>query len=118
MWEILINLLVMSVAVFIMAAILPGIRVKSFTTALVVAVVYGLLNFVLFKVLIFITFPLLILKLVTFGMFGVVLNALLLMLTDRLLRDFEIAGFGSALLGALGISVINLILHSAVSAIA
>ena len=105
--SLLINFLILSVAIFFIAAIVPGIRLKSFKTAMAVSAVYGLLNFFRFKVLIFITFPLVILKVLTLGLFGIVLNAGLLMITDRLLDDFEIRGWGSALLAALGISVVK-----------
>jgi putative membrane protein len=65
---------------------------------------------VLFRVLIVFTFPLVVLKWATLGLFGVVLNAILLMITDRLLDDFELDGFGSAVLAAVGISIVNLLL--------
>jgi putative membrane protein len=107
---LIINFLILSVAIYLIAAIVPGIKLHGFKSALTVAGVYGLLNFVLFKLLIFITFPLLILKVLTLGVFGVILNAVLLMITDKILDGFEIKGFGSALLGALGISVVNLVL--------
>lgn len=106
----IVSFLLLSVAILAISAIVPGIRVRGFKNALAVAAVYGLLNFVLFKVLIFITFPLVILKLLTLGLFGIVLNAVLLMITDKLLDGFEIKGFGSALLGAVGISAVNLVL--------
>jgi putative membrane protein len=108
--SIIISFLLLALSVLVISAIVPGIRVRGFKSALAVAAVYGLLNFVLFKLLIFITFPLLILKVLTLGVFGVLLNAVLLMVTDKLLDGFEIDGFGSALLGALGISAVNLLL--------
>lgn len=112
MWEIIVGYLFLTLAVLIVAAIVPGIRLRNYKSAFGVAAVYALLNYLLFKVLIFITFPLVILKVLTFGIFGVVLNAALLMLTDKLLDDVEIEGFGSALLGALGISFFTLILNA------
>ncbi|MBW2535608.1 MAG: phage holin family protein [Deltaproteobacteria bacterium] len=108
--SLVLSFLLLSVAILGVSAIVPGIRLRGFKSALAVAAVYGLLNFVLFKVLIFITFPLVILKVLTLGLFGIVLNAVLLMITDKLLDGFEIDGFGSALLGAVGISVANLLL--------
>lgn len=106
----IVRFLILAVTVYLVARIVPGVRIRSFKTALVVSAVYGLLNFVLFRVLLIFTFPLLILKVLTLGLFGLVLNALLLMITDRLVDDFEISGFGSALLAAIGISVVNLLL--------
>lgn len=111
MWEIIVSYLILSVSILAMGAIVPGIKLGGVKSALKVAAVYGLLNFVLFKLLIFVTFPLLILKVLTLGLFGIVLNAALLMITDKLLDDFKLAGFGSALLGAAGISLVNLLLQ-------
>jgi putative membrane protein len=107
---LLIKFLVMSVAVFIIAKVLPGMRLKGFKTAFVVALVYSLLNIVFFKLLIFITFPLVALKYLTLGIFGIVINAVLLVITDKILEDFEMSSFGTALIAALSISVINLVL--------
>jgi putative membrane protein len=110
MMQIIIRFLILAVSIYLIAMVVPGIRLRGFKSALSVAAVYALLNFVLFKLLFFITFPLIILKWLTLGIFGVVLNAVLLMITDKMLDDFEIAGFGSALIAALGISVVNLVL--------
>jgi len=106
----IVSFVVLSVSVYVMALIVPGIRLRGFKSALAVAGVYGLLNFVLFRLLIFVTFPLVILKYVTLGVFGVVLNALLLVITDKIIDGFELSGFGAALLAALGISAVNLLL--------
>lgn len=107
---LLLRFLIMSLAIFIIAKIVPGMRLKGVKTAFVVAGVYSLLNLVFFKLLIFITFPLVALKYLTLGIFGVVINAVLLVITDKLLEDFEMKSFGTALIGAIGISVCNLVL--------
>ncbi len=112
MWQILVSYLILSVSVMLIAIVIPGIKLKNYGAALKVAGVYGLLNFLLFKVLLFITFPLVILKVLTLGLFGVVINAAMLMATDKVLDDFEISGFGAALMGAAGISIVNLILQA------
>lgn len=107
---LLLRFLIMSLAIFIIAKLVPGMRLKGFKTAFVVAGVYSLLNLIFFKLLIFITFPLVALKYLTLGIFGVVINAVLLVITDKLLEDFEMKSFGTALIGAIGISVCNLVL--------
>jgi len=106
----IVRLLIVAVAVYLVARLVPGVRIKGFKSALTVAVVYSLLNFVFFRVLLIFTFPLVILKYLTLGLFGIVINAVLLMLTDKLLDDFELSGFGAALLAAAGISAVNLLL--------
>ncbi len=110
MGHMLIKWLMLAIAIYLIAMVIPGVRIKGFKAALVVAAIYGLLNFLLFRVLFIITFPLIILKYLTLGIFGVIMNAILLVITDRLVDDFQLAGFGSALFAAFGISIVNLIL--------
>ncbi len=113
---LLIKFLMMSLAILIIAKVLPGMRLKGIKTAFVVALVYSLLNIIFFKLLIFITFPLVALKYLTLGIFGIVINAVLLVITDKILEDFEMSGFGTALIAALGITVLNLVLSFALHA--
>ena len=81
------NILILSAAVFLVARMLPGIRVKNFITAIVVAVVYSVINFFTGWLLVLLTLPFIIL---TFGLFKLVINAFLLWLTDLLIEDFKI----------------------------
>jgi putative membrane protein len=112
MLHMVYQFLIMAVAVYLIALIVPGVKVKGFKAALTVSLVYSVLNWVFFRVLLFITFPLVILKYLTLGLFGIVLNAILLMITDKILDDFEVSGFGAACLAAAGISLVNLVLHA------
>ncbi len=114
MVQALLRFLIMAVAVYLIARVFPGVRLRGFKTALVVSAIYGALNFLLFRVLFIFTFPLIILKWITLGVFGVVMNAVLRRITDRLVDDFELSGFGAALLAALGISAVNLLLSGLV----
>lgn len=117
MTAMIIRLLVMSGLVYLVALVLPGMRLRGFKAALSVSLVYGLLNFVFFRLLLFITFPLVVLKYLTLGVFGVLLNAVLLVITDKLLEDFEMAGFGTALLAALILGLANLALSPLLAAL-
>jgi putative membrane protein len=106
----ILRFLILAAAVYLVARLVPGVRIKGFKTALTVSAIYGLLNFLFFRVLLFITFPLVILKYLTLGVFGIVINAVLLMFTDKLLDDFELSGFGAALLAAVCVSAVNVLL--------
>ena len=92
------DVLVMSGLLWVLAELLPGVRVKTFGTAITVALVYGLLNYLLFWLLAMIAF---IPMLLTLGLFGLVINTFLLWLTDRLIEDFEISSLGMTFLMAL-----------------
>lgn len=100
----LIHLLVTAVAVLIAARIVPGIRVKSFGSAVVFAFVLAVLNVILGKVLIVLALPFVLL---TLGLFLIVINGFLFWLADKVVEGVEIDGFGSAMLGSLVTSVLS-----------
>ncbi len=99
-----LNILFLSAAVFIVASIMPTIKIKNYWTAVVVALVYSVINFLIGWLLRILAFPFVV---ITFGLFTFVVNAILLWLTDKLLDDFEIDGFMSTLIAALLISLIS-----------
>lgn len=92
-----------AVALLIVAYILPGITVASFGSALIAALVLGLLNTLVKPVLIVLTLPI---TIVTLGLFLLVLNALLFWFVGSVLKGFQVDGFGWALLGALVYSIV------------
>ncbi len=108
MLNLTINVLVTSGLLYALALALPGVRVKSFGTAVTVAVVYGLLNYFLFWLIALIAF---IPMLLSFGLFGLVINAFLLWLTDRLIDDFEIDSLRMTVVMALLLTVGKLLLQ-------
>ena len=108
MINILWNILLLSVAVFLVAQLLPGIRLKNFGTAIIVAIVYSLINYLIGWLLGFLTLPLIIL---TFGLFKFVINGFLLLITDKVMEDFEIDGIGTTFLAAFLITVVDSILR-------
>ena len=105
----IVNLLISGSAVFISAYVLPGVSVDSFVTAIIVAVVLGVLNALVKPVIIILTLPITIL---TLGLFTFVLNALLILLTARVVEGFHIEGFLYALLFSLVLSIVNWFLTS------
>lgn len=104
-------LIVSALIILSIPYILPGFFVNSFLTALLVAVVLGLINITLRPLLIILTLPL---TLVTFGLFIFLINALLLWFTSYLIPGFEIAGFLPAFIGALLITVGRWIVEKAI----
>ncbi|MBL8421065.1 MAG: phage holin family protein [Dechloromonas sp.] len=86
-----------------------SIHVESFGTALVVALVLGLINTLLRPLLVLLTLPV---TLLTLGLFILVINALLFQLTGHLVSGFDVGGFWSALFGSIGYSVISWALHA------
>jgi putative membrane protein len=101
------NLLINTVSIFAVSYILSGIQVDSAITALVVAVVMAVLNVTLKPLLVLITIPL---TIVTFGLFLLVVNVLVLYAAEALIDGFHIAGFWWALAFSLLVSFANSIL--------
>jgi len=81
----IVNILILSVAIFLVSSFLPGIKIKNFMTAIIVAVVYSVINFLTGWLLILLTLPFII---ITFGLFKFVINAFLLWLTDEIKNVF------------------------------
>lgn len=104
--ELLIVWLVTSISLLVISRIgLFGIDIENFGTALVVAFVLGLLNAILRPILVFLSFPLLFL---TFGLFSVVINAVVFWLASGIVKGFELRrGCFSALLGPVSLALLN-----------
>src|SRR5699024_5638382 len=92
-----------AVSLLIVAYLLRGINVASFGSAMIAALVLGLLNALVKPVLIVLTLPI---TVVTLGLFLLVLNALLFWFAGSILKGFAVDGFGWALLGALVYSIV------------
>ncbi len=105
---LILSFLFKSLAVFIVAKMLPGIYIKNFGTAVLVAVIYSVINLVLGKILFFLAFPVI---LITFGLFAFIINAFLLWITDKMIKDFEIDNFGITILAAFLITVSDKLLN-------
>jgi len=101
--------LVNGLAIFIASQLLTGIHVQNFITALLVALVLGIVNILIKPLLVLLTLPLTIL---TFGLFSFVINALLVLLVSHLVRGFGVDGFWWALIFSLVISVISSFLNN------
>lgn len=93
-----------AVALLVVAYILPGITVASFGSALIAALVLGLLNAVVKPLLILLTLPL---TVVTLGLFLLVINALVFWLAGSVLRGFQVDGFWWAVIGAIIYSIVS-----------
>jgi putative membrane protein len=96
----------------IVAYILPGINVASFGSALIAALVLGLLNTLVKPVLILLTLPI---TIVTLGLFLLVLNALVFWFAGSVLKGFQVNGFWWAMLGAFVYSIVSGVLSRLLS---
>jgi putative membrane protein len=95
--------LINATAVYATAHILPGISIRNFGAALLVALVLGLINTLIKPVLVFFSIPFIIL---TLGLFMLVINALMLQLAAMFVDGFTVQSFWWAMLGSLCISFV------------
>ena len=103
----IVNIFILSVAVFLVSNFLPGIRIKNFMTAVMVAIVYSIINFLTGWLLVLLTLPFII---ITFGLFKFVINAFLLWLTDKITEDFEIENVSTTFVAAFLITMVDLLI--------
>ncbi|MGH7822407.1 MAG: phage holin family protein [Candidatus Binatia bacterium] len=99
--------LVNALALWLTSIVMPGIETAGVAPTLLAALVLGILNALLRPILVFLTLPITIL---TLGLFTLVINAAMLMLTARLVDGFAVSGFVAAFFGALVLSIISVML--------
>ena len=103
--------LVTAVAVLAAAHLVPGVSYDSYGALAVAALVLGVFNSVLKPILLFLSFPFVIL---TLGLFTVLINGVLFYWAGSLVKGFHVASFGSAIWGALIVSTVSLLLNTLV----
>lgn len=103
-----LKVLVTSLAVVVAAYLLPGVELQNFLSAVVVAFVLGILNMLLKPILVLLTIPV---TIFSFGLFLLVINAFIVLLTDSLVRGFEVQNFWWALLFSILLSVVSYLLE-------
>lgn len=102
----IVNWLLSAIALLIVAYIVPGFHVSGILAALIAAVIIGLINATIGLFLKVVTFPLTILSL---GIFWFVVNAIVLKMSTWFVPGFRIDGFFPAFLGAIVLSLINML---------
>ncbi|MBK5209665.1 MAG: phage holin family protein [Flavobacteriaceae bacterium] len=107
--NLILKILLSAVAVLVIARFLPGVSIENYTSAIIVAVVLGILRVTVKPILIILTLPVTIL---TLGLFLLVINALIIMLADNLIDGFYVSGFWIALIFSLILSIFQSILYS------
>lgn len=107
--KLILRLLLNALAVVILSYVLPGVGVDSMFTAIIVAVVLSLLNFLVKPILVIFTLPITIL---TLGLFLLVINAIIILLAANLIDGFQVTSFWWAIIFSLLLSFLQAILQS------
>lgn len=108
--KIVVRWLLLAAALLLVANLYPGVQIASFSSAMVAALVLGLLNALLRPILVLLTLPVTVL---TLGLFLFVINALMFYFAALLLSGFNVTGFVAALVGSLLYSLCGLVIDAA-----
>lgn len=113
MSKLIIRLVINAAALWAAAWLIPGIGLETnIGTLIVVALVFGVVNAFIKPVVALLTCPL---NILTLGLFTLVINALMLMLTAWVVGGFNVDGFIPALLGGIVVSIVSVILSQFLS---
>lgn len=107
--KLILRILLSALSVIILANVLPNVSVDSFMTAVIVAVVLSLLNFLVKPILVILTLPV---TIVTFGLFLLIINAIIILLADKLIDGFTVSNIWWALIFSLLLSFLQSIFFS------
>ncbi|TXN37010.1 phage holin family protein [Flagellimonas hymeniacidonis] len=107
--KLILKLLLNALAVVILSYILPGVGVDSITTAILVALVLSILNFLVKPILVILTLPITIL---TLGLFLLIINAIIILIAAHFISGFQVSSIWWALIFSLLLSFLQSILHS------
>lgn len=106
--KLILRLLVTAALVLLIANFLPGVIVTSFGTAVIVAVVLGLLNVFIKPILVILTFPV---TVITLGLFLLVINAIIIIFCTYIVGGFKVESFWTALFFSIILSILQSITY-------
>lgn len=106
MLRLLLHWILCAIALLLTSALVPGFKVQGWTTALVAALVIGLLNATVGLLLKIITFPI---SILTLGLFLLVINAIMIMVASNLVTGFNVSGLGPAFVGAIVLALLGML---------
>jgi len=109
MFELIIRWVLFALALLFTAWVVPGISFAGFASALIAALVMGIVNIFVRPILLIFTLPL---NLLTLGLFTFVINALMFLLVAKMVPGFTVTGFLAALLGSILLSILSLYINS------
>ena len=111
MMKLLVRWLLLAAALLLVAYLYPGVSVTSFASAMIAALVLGLLNTIVRPLLVLLTLPV---TLITLGLFLFVINALMFWAAASVLDGFNVSGFVAALVGSLIYSLCGMVIDVAI----
>ena len=107
--KLIMKLILSALAVILIAKLLPGVSLDNYTTAIIVAAVIAILNVLVKPILIIFTLPI---TIVTLGLFLLIINAIIILLADKLIDGFGVSSIWTAVLFSFLLSILQSMLHS------
>ncbi|MEJ0102467.1 MAG: phage holin family protein [Bacteroidota bacterium] len=107
--NIIIRVLVIAAIAYGLANLIPGVHINTYGTAVLVAIVLGLLDFFIKPILILLTLPI---TFLTLGLFLLVINTLIIILDSKFVHGFKVDGFWPAFWFALALSILSSLIFS------
>lgn len=108
MFYLLVRWIVSAILLLVVARLVPGFEVRDFGSAMIAALVIGLVNATLGFFLKILTFPI---SVLSFGIFLLVINAMMLLLVSNVVRGFQVHGFAPAFWGALLLAILGMVVR-------
>lgn len=101
----IINLLISALVVFVLANVMPGVSIDGYVSAILVAVIIGLLNAIVRPILAILSLPI---NILTLGLFSFVITAVIILLASAIMgNSFHVDGFWYALLFGVVLGIVN-----------
>ncbi|WP_333874299.1 phage holin family protein [Methylobacter sp.] len=108
MFSFFAHLILSAGLLLLMAHLVRGVQVEGWGSAIIGAIVLGFVNAVIRPIMIFLTLPL---TVISFGLFLLVINALMLLLMAALVPGIRVQGFWPALVGSLVLTLLNVVVE-------
>lgn len=102
--RLIVRLLLNAISLYLTAYLIDGIHVNGFKGAIIASIAFGVMNVLVKPILTLITLPL---NILTLGLFSLVINGVTLLVTSAVVDALDVRGLGTAIIGALVMSVIN-----------
>ena len=106
--QIIVNLILSAIAVFVSAYVLPGVKIDGFVTALVVAILLAVVNTFIKPLVLLLTLPI---NILTLGLFSLIINALMVMLVAAIVPGFHVNGILWALVFSIVLSLVSSVIY-------
>ena len=106
--KFVLEILLTGLAILALGQIIPGVKVDSYSSAVIAGVLIGFVNATVGLLLRILTFPL---NILTLGLVSFIISVLMILLVDHLMDSFEVHGFFTACLFAISLALMKMLIH-------